>query len=136
MWTLKTRLRIMLQYVQSFLVTLIGCLQAIPCFIGSTKQRKLSTIMLISQLDATLCSLIYFLLRFTLHVSGAFCTHHQEYKREKKNCQPLSLAFGLYTFSILQNASNLEPSCNRPLYCPLFIIVPHQIQDVYFHGIP
>jgi hypothetical protein len=36
-------------------------------------------IILINQLDATLCSLIYSLLRFTLHVSGAFCTHHQEY---------------------------------------------------------
>jgi hypothetical protein len=36
-------------------------------------------IILINQLDATLCSLIYSLLRFTVHVSGAFCTHHQEY---------------------------------------------------------
>jgi hypothetical protein len=34
---------------------------------------------LINQLHATLCSLIYSLLRLTLHVSGAFCTHHQEY---------------------------------------------------------
>jgi hypothetical protein len=37
------------------------------------------SIILINQLDATLCSLIYSLLRFTIHVSGAFCTHHQEY---------------------------------------------------------
>jgi hypothetical protein len=37
------------------------------------------SIALINQLDAALCSLIYSLLRFTLHVSGAFCTHHQEY---------------------------------------------------------
>jgi hypothetical protein len=37
------------------------------------------SIILINQLDATLCSLIYSLLRFTLHVSSAFCTHHQEY---------------------------------------------------------
>jgi hypothetical protein len=37
------------------------------------------SIILINQLDVTLCSLIYSLLRFTLHVSGAFCTHHQEY---------------------------------------------------------
>jgi hypothetical protein len=35
-------------------------------------------IILINQLDATLCSLIYSLLWFTLHVSGAFCIHHQE----------------------------------------------------------
>jgi hypothetical protein len=37
------------------------------------------SILLINQLDVTLCSLIYSLLRFILHVSGAFCTHHQEY---------------------------------------------------------
>jgi hypothetical protein len=37
------------------------------------------SIILINQLDATLCSLIYSLLRFTVHVSGTFCTHHQEY---------------------------------------------------------
>jgi hypothetical protein len=36
-------------------------------------------ILLINQRDATLCSLIYSLLRFTVHVSGAPCTHHQEY---------------------------------------------------------
>jgi hypothetical protein len=34
------------------------------------------SIILINQLDGTLCSLIYSLLRFTMHVSGAFCTHH------------------------------------------------------------
>jgi hypothetical protein len=39
------------------------------------------SIILINQLDVTLCSLIYSLLRFTLHVSGAFCTHHQEYNQ-------------------------------------------------------
>jgi hypothetical protein len=30
------------------------------------------SIILVNQLDATLCSLIYSLLRFSLHVSGAF----------------------------------------------------------------
>jgi hypothetical protein len=39
------------------------------------------SIILINQLDATLCNLIYSLLRFTLHVSGAFYTHHQEYNQ-------------------------------------------------------
>jgi hypothetical protein len=39
------------------------------------------SIILINQLDAALRSLIYSLLRFTLHVSGAFCTHHQEYNQ-------------------------------------------------------
>jgi hypothetical protein len=37
------------------------------------------SVILINQLDASLCSLIYSLLRFTLNVSGAFCAHHQEY---------------------------------------------------------
>jgi hypothetical protein len=37
------------------------------------------SVILMYQLDATLGSLIYSLLRFTLHVLGAFCTHHQEF---------------------------------------------------------
>jgi hypothetical protein len=41
----------------------------------SATSRPFNFIILINQLDATLCSLIYSLLRFTLHVSGALRTH-------------------------------------------------------------
>jgi hypothetical protein len=37
------------------------------------------SIILINQLDETVCNLIYSLLRFTVHVLGALYTNHQEY---------------------------------------------------------
>jgi hypothetical protein len=63
------------------------------------------------QLDATLCSLIYSLLRFTLHVLGAFCTHHQEYN------QTVVTVIGTFLVSVWCGL-NLLLRCPRSgIYC-------------------
>jgi hypothetical protein len=64
-----------------FTICTLMSIWKLPASRGTGRLKNIISvvIILINQPDVTPCSLIYSLLTFTLHVSGAFCTHHQEY---------------------------------------------------------